>query len=173
MIVYLVAAAQALYYLGAVPLCLAVCVQTRRGPRFAVGLSAFERRFALRSALRRIRSGQPGKRRRKGRSPSVWLYRMLRHLRADEIRLRGTVCLGDAAATAMVCGGLRGLESALAGAAPRVRLRVDPVFQGAPDVDIQGMIRVRTGQIIRAALRGALKTAKERIAQWTSAQSNI
>ena len=156
-----------------------------------MGFSAFERRFALNAALRRLARGpKPGKRPPVGR-----LAKALRRLK-PEITLRGRLNLGDAAATALACGALRSLEAAQRGAAPALwgvlsaqrgaasaqrgaapaqrgaapalRLRVVPEFQGEPGVELQGMIRARAGKIIYAALRGGIDEANGRIAQWKS-----
>lgn len=195
MIVYLIAAAQALFYLASVPLHLAVCLRTRGGLRIGVGVSAFERRFALNAALRRLARG-PGRKPKPGKKPPVGrLAKAIRRLK-PQITLRGRLNLGDAAATAMACGALRSLEAALwgvlpaqrdaipaqrgavpvqwgaapaqRGAAPALRLRVAPEFQGEPGVELQGMIRARAGKIIYAALRGGIDEANGRIAQWKS-----
>ena len=60
MIVYVIAAAQALGYLAAVPLYLALRLRVDDGVRLGVGVGAFERRFALKKAAAR-----PKKRRRR------------------------------------------------------------------------------------------------------------
>lgn len=166
MIVYLVAAAQALVYVAAVPLHLAFCLQTRGGLRFGAGVSAFERRFALRSARRRL-ARRKRRRPKSGKKPPFGLLmKMLRRLRLEGFTLRGRLNLGDAAATALACGALRSLEAGLHGAVPGVRLRVTPDFSDVPCAELQGMIRARTGQIIYAAARGGLDDANGRIAQW-------
>ena len=165
MIVYLAAAAQALVYLAAVPLHLAVCLRTRDGLRYGVGFSAFERRFAQRAALRRLARGARRKA-KPGKPPVRPPSGMLRRLRPEGILLRGRLCLGDAAATALACGALRSLEAGLRGAATVVRLRVAPDFSDTPAAELQGMIRIRAGQIIYAAARGGIDDAKGRIAQW-------
>ncbi len=168
MIVYIVAAAQALVYLGAVPLHLAFCLRTRDGLRFGAGISAFVRRAARRRAQRAARRGELKlPKLKKGASPPGWLMPCLRCLRLESVRVQGSLGMGEAAATALACGGVRALGRALRGVAPRVRLEVAPDFsEDGPRVDLRGMIRVRSGQIILAALRGGTQYANGRIAQW-------
>ena len=72
--------------------------------RIGVGVSAFERRFALRRAET---DGLPAKGRRRGRKVGRLLWRSAKRLRGARIRLQGRLDLGDAAATATACGALR------------------------------------------------------------------
>ena len=166
MLVTLVAALEALVYLNAVPLNLAVCLSGGDSLRFGAGLSLFERRTALRRAQRR--SVKPRKRRRRGK-PGMARRRLraglrfARQLRLEDARLTGRVCLGDAAATALVCGSIGALGSALKGPSPVVRLDVRPDFSGDPGVELQGMLRARAGQIMLAAMKSAWHAMIDRI----------
>lgn len=169
MIVGIVAAAEAVFYLLAVPVHLALCLGGAEGLRFGAGVSAFERRAARRRAMENL-----GKR-RAGRqsSPGVrraWAF--ARSLRLERVSLRGSVCLGDAAATAMACGVLNALACGLRGRAARLEADVRPDFS-SPDVrvELSGMVSARAGQIMLAAAKTAYHDIKGRIHPWTSIRS--
>lgn len=168
MLIYLIATLQSLVYLASIPVCGAVCLSAGEGLRLGVGLSLFERRFALRRAQRMdALLGEKSKE----RSGSLG-WRVLLRLRGPGLGLRGSLCLGDAAATAMACGALRALAAALGGRARRVKIDIDPVFSsGEIRVELQGMIRASAGQIITAAARCGIDDIHRRIAQWTNIPS--
>ena len=179
MIVYWIAAAQALLYLGAVPmhaalyLCGAEDPAAGTGLRFGVGVSAFEGRFALRRAMKKAERSRLPRRRKKPRAKKTAAIRLLwpmaRRLKLRELSLQGWVSLGDAAATALVCGAAGALDSALRGVAPLARVRLTPDFASeTPRLELRGIIAARSGQIMLAAARGGLHYAKERTAQWIS-----
>lgn len=173
MLVYLVAAVEALLYLSAIPLCGAFTLSTRNGLRFGVGLGAFERRFALRRAYRNsLKSGLDPK--RKKRSGPGRALRILASLRGAALSLRGSLGLGDAAATALACGALRALASALGARSGTVEIFVAPLFDTAePRVELQGMLRVRSGQIMTAAAKTGVEQLIRRIAKWTNIPSKV
>lgn len=163
MIVYAVAAAQALFYLGATPLFVALRLRAGDGPRFGVGVGAFERRYALKKA------SQPRapKERRGAKSPAKWVWRLARRARIEQLTLRGRLCLGDAAATALACGALTALAGGL-GRAKQTRIDIAPDFDSAaPRVELQGTLRVRAGQLVVAAAKCGIDEIDRRIAQWT------
>ena len=180
MVVYVVALAELIFYLGAVPLCGAFWLSTEGGLRFGVGLGAFERRFALRRAHRNgikrdasatlFGTGRKGRRSENGpgaEASRAWA--LLRRLRGAGVRLEGRLCLGDAASTALACGALEALAAALGAALGRVELNVAPDFQdSAVRAELWGMIRVRSGQIIVAAAQSGIDKLNGRIAQWIS-----
>lgn len=171
MIIYLIAVAEALVYLASIPLCVAVRVTTRGGARVGVGVGAFERRFAQRRARKASKPLSLPEGGKKG--PGARLaWGVARRLRGAGVTLRGTLCLGDAAATALACGTLQALGAALGGGAARVTIDVRPRFDGM-DVEarLQGMLRARTGQIILAAARCGVDSVNRRISQWTSIPS--
>ena len=174
MLVYLIAALEAAFYLMAVPLNAALRFESRGGPHWGLGLSAFAPGRAARQAGRRLRLLKSRKRRGLSREKLRLVTGFLRALKPEEARLTGRVSLGDAAATALFCGGLNALGQGLRGPAPAVRVNVRPDFSGAARVELQGMIRVRAGQIILAAARtGAVyigRNMKGR-ATWTSIPS--
>ena len=99
--VYIAAAAQLLVYLWAVPVHLAFCVHLGDDSRLGVGFAVFDPGAALRQAWR----GTP--KRRDGNAPD-WrdVLRMMTRLRLSRAMLRGRLGLGDAALTAVACGGL-------------------------------------------------------------------
>ena len=93
--------------------------------------------FGLRGALRRARRYRAGG---KGGAGLSW----------------------DAASTALACGALRALG------AGRAVVDVTPVFDGdGLCLELQGMIRLRSGQIIRAMAMSQLENIRRRIARWT------
>jgi len=160
--ILLTAILETLFYLLSIPLNAAFALSTADGVRWGVGVSAFD----LSPALRRARAYRPVKRRRGGGAMPPW--RLVWHLRGARIRLRGRLGLGDAASTALACGALRGLASALAARAGRVEVDVTPVFAGEVCLELTGMIRLRAGQIMTAIVKDQIDNIHRRIARWTS-----
>ena len=149
---------ETLLYLLSIPLNAAFTLNTAGGVRWGVGFSA----FGAGAALRRARLCRPVKKRR-GRGGAKYAGRLLRGAR---IRVRGRLGLGDAAATALVCGALR------AAGGGRVTVDVAPVFsEAAPCLELQGMIRLRTGQIMTAIASTQIENIRRRIARWTDIRS--
>ena len=148
MLIYLVALAQSLVYLAAVPVCGAFCVSSRGGLHAGSGTAVFRGRNALRRARRAMA------RRAKKRKTSVpdlkRVFNLIKRLKLAKIALRGTLALGDAAATALACGALTSLAASLRGKAEAL--------------EIQGMIRARAGQIMLAAARSGIDEIRGRIA---------
>lgn len=160
--VLIVAILQALVYLASVPVFAAFNLSVRDGLRFGVGMSAFERRFAL----RRAEAKHPSKKQRRKNGARL-LLRAAKRLRGMDVRLRGRVCLGDAAATATACGALRALAAALGPRAGRVEVDVAPLFgEDGLRVDLEGMIRLRSGQIMSAIAVSGINDILRRIAKW-------
>lgn len=162
MLILLVALAQSLFYLASVPVCAAFCLSARGGLRLGVGVSIFERRFALRRARRLDTLDKKPKKRGDAR-----IWRLLRRLRGMGLGLRGRLGLGDAAATALACGALRGLTAALGGRARRVEIDIAPVFcDSEVVVELSGMIRASAGQIITAIASIGIDDINRRIGKW-------
>ncbi len=162
MLIYLVALAQTLVYLAAIPVCAAFCVSSREGLRAGAGAAAFRSR----GAFARARRAMARKKRRRGK-PVVGFKRalnLLKRLRLARFTLRGSLALGDAAATAVACGALEALAASLRGRTDALEIRVTPDFSGDLRLEIQGMIRARTGQIILAAARSGIDEIRGRIA---------
>ena len=65
---------------------------------------------------------------------------------------RGRICLGDAAATALLCGGITALLQCLPARSKRVRLTPD-FSSDQIALHFSGMLRARSGQIILAMLK--------------------
>lgn len=160
--ILLTAILETLFYLLSIPLCAAFALTTADGVRWGVGVSAFN----LRPALRKARAYRPIKKRRRSGTKPPW--RVVSRLRGAHIRLHGRLGLGDAAATALACGALRGLAAALASHAGRVEVDVTPVFAGDVCLELTGMIRLRAGQIMTAIVKDQIDNIHRRIARWTS-----
>lgn len=177
MIVPLVTAAVALFYVGAIPVHLAVMLRLGPNGGFGLGLSAFEPRFAVERARRR-QDGQM-------KAPSIpknldvraalkagfkVLKTLLGHVHLDGLRLSGRFGSDDAALTALVCGGMTVLGNALRCASGReVRLDLTPDFSAsALRAELSGMISVRVGHIMLAALLGGFQYGTRRLKAWTS-----
>lgn len=162
--IILTAILETLLYLMSVPICVAFALSARDGLRFGIGVSAFERR----AALRRAKQYRPMKKRRdKTVARSGW--RIARSFRDASIRLQGRLGLGDAAATAIACGALNALAAALAAPGGRAVVDVTPVFsESTLCLELQGMIRFRTGQIMTAIARSQIENIRRRIASWTN-----
>ena len=174
--VRLAALAALLFYFCAVPVKFAFVLRIAEGTRFGAGAAAFENRFALRRAYARARGNRkhlPWKKveRRIVRWDTLpaalkaGRY-LLRHLRLETLCARGRLSAGDAARTALLCGCAGALEGALAPCAPRgsVRFALQPDFTGAGcDLTLCGMVSLRIGHIILAALIGAGNFSLRRI----------
>ena len=146
--IILTALIEALIYLASIPLCGAFALSTEGGVRFGVGVSAFD----LRRALRHARRCRPVRSRR-GKNGANQAWQILRRLKGARIGLQGRLGLGDAAATAILCGLIGGLSRALRGRVRRMRVDVRPDFASEQAaVEMSGMIQARSGQIILAAI---------------------
>lgn len=158
--IYLVAALEALFYLCSIPVCAAFLVNTDSELPLRAGVGL----FAGASALKRPKM--------KKRADGGRALRLLRRLKGLSFTLRGSLDLGDAAATALACGALKALLPALGIVADRVEVRISPRFDGkGPAVALAGMLRARAGQIILAAARSGIDDLNGRIAQWTDIRS--
>ena len=146
MLIYLIAVIEMLFYLLAVPVRVMLRV---KGLRAETNVTLFDIPLS-------------GK-----KKSSRKLLHVIRNMRFERIVLTGRVSLGDAAATALLCGGLEGLMRCLAGRTKHLRVEVQPVFSNEQMFDIRGIIRARTGQIMWAALR----EMKGRFDPWTSIRS--
>ena len=158
MLVYIVAVLESVFYLLSVPVHLSL---TLDGWRVGAGAAAFDPVAALRRARRGLAPAGGAGRDGPGFG-RVWP--VLRHLRFDSLELTGWVSLGDAAATAIACGGLNGLARCLRGRAGRLRVEVRPEFAEQPRLELRGMACARTGQIMLAIIQNR----KGRIHPWKS-----
>jgi len=166
----LVTSAIALFYLSAIPVRIAFRLRTGTAPHFGVGVSLFEARFARAGALTQFRKTSSPK-----KLPPKELLRSARYLlrHTDELRIDGVFGAGDAALTALVCGAVSSAGHAFTAASRRA-----VIFALRPDfscerlrVDASGIVSLRAGHIILAALLGAYDYATGRFQQWTSTPS--
>ena len=133
------------FYLTQIPLKVAV---VWKGLGAGAAVSAFEGRFALRRAEKKRA------RREKGGGGGISARTALRLLRScslEEFSASLRVGTGDAAATALLCGGLRALCETLRAFAERGQIRVEPDF-AAPRFEAEGraLISIRTGEALLA-----------------------
>ncbi len=157
------------FYLANIPLKCALVFSTRPQAALSGGASIFEGRFALRRALRKKTGGG------KFSLPSPALLRpalhagryLFKHTHLERISLQGVVSTADAASTALLAGLGSMLHNACLPLGGAVQLRLQPDFsaQGS-DLELTGMISVRLGHIILAALIFALEYGKERYLKW-------
>lgn len=177
MIVPFVAAGTALFYLSAVPLKLAFTVRAGEKHGFGAGVSVFEGRFARAAAERNL--GRSRKRPRRKLSPNRTILKsvlksgrhILRHARLDAFSARGSISLGDAALTALACGALGSLLTAISvPAQTRIECALQPDFS-SPQIalagEVSGIVSLRIGHIMLAALIGAIDYGNGRLSQWT------
>ena len=157
------------FYLANIPLKLALVFSSHPRPAIGGGASIFEGRFALHRAGRK--KSRSGKRRRF--SPALippTLHAMcylLHHIHLELISLQGVLSMQDAAMTALLTGLGNMLHNACAAAALPLEIRLQPDFSAAGStIECMGMIRVKAGHIILAALIFALEYGKERYQKW-------
>ena len=174
----LIAAAVSLFYFSAVPIHIAVRLHIDQSSFFGVGISVFEPRFAIRQSAR--------KRQPSAKTPSAlsvfskavslrsglsFLKTILRHVRIESVHLDGSFGSGDAALTALICGGASALGCAFC-AGRKAHLSIRPDFTADMlRAELSGMICVRAGHIMLAALLGAFQYGSRRIRKWTSIPS--
>ena len=85
------------------------------------------------------------------------------------VGLDGTVGLSDAAATALICGAANSLDAALFAVTRRARISLRPDFAAASaHAELSGMISLRVGHIMLAALLGAWEYGLGRLKTWKS-----
>ena len=179
MAVYFVAAVALLFYLCSVPVKFAWETRIGRGTAFGAGSSIFEGRYALRGAHRRMlgeKKHLPWKKAELDVSKADALPALLhaaryalRHMRLERLHLSGTIGARDAAATALMCGLARSLQAALEPAAPPGTIHLDPAPDftcDGSDLVFSGMISMRAGHIMLAALIGAQHYVRRRLAPW-------
>lgn len=82
--------------------------------------------------------------------------------KSTRVRVSARVQTGDAYATALLCGFLHA-----AGGALRIPLRAEAGFSSdRAHIALRGMIRVKIGNIVMAALLHFARTKRRRLAQW-------
>ena len=107
MLVALVAVMESLFYLCSIPV------------KLSVRLDDFKAGSRLTVFGARLNRG-------KGKGPdAIQVLKVLRRVRFERLEARGRICLGDAAATALLCGGMTALLQCLPARHKRVRLTPD------------------------------------------------
>lgn len=173
----MVTAAVTLFYLSAIPIHIAFRLQIGSHIFFGLGVSVFESRFALQHSLKpqSLRGKRPHflKKMNKPDALKSALHSIkfaVSHIQIDRIQLEGTFGSDDAALTALVCGGAMAFGNSLRCISGReVRFRLTPDFSGGPiRTELVGMISMRVGHIMLAALLGAYQYGSRRLKEWTS-----
>ncbi len=176
MVLPMITAAVTLFYLGAVPIHIAVRLNLGQNSGLRIGFSVFEPRFALRHAARLPSGAFHPPARIQNMDPALLLKSAvkaikyaLEHIHVDRIDLHGVFGSDDAALTALVCGCASAISCALRSSTGRnVRIRLNPDFSGGPvRAELTGMISVRVGHIMLAALLGAYQYGSRRLKTWT------
>ena len=174
MIVYWVALLETLVYLCAIPLHVAVFFHTENGIKVSAGFSLFEKRFAQKRAYRRLTKDNSKHPKDAHAFPyhARLLIRILLRLRYGRIYVHGSFSTGDAAHTALIMGSINAIEYALRPFIPHMYLNISPNFNASISyARFDGMISLRSGQIILAAISGAMKNTGRRIAKWINIPS--
>ena len=179
MAVYLTAAAVFAFYLAAIPIKIAAIVEISSGVGFGAGLALFENRFACKRALRRALGKIPHLPWKKfemdaGKLAMLRALRrgagyLMRHTCLEQIRLRGVIGTSDAAKTALICGLANAAGNALRPALRRgtVSICLQPDFsQAQMQVRLYGIISLRLGHIMLAAIFTLFQYGNGRIQQW-------
>lgn len=173
----MVTAAVTLFYLSAIPIHIAIRLRLGADSFFSFGVSAFEPRYALHQSTE--------KKRRQLRLPSFAQklnapdairsgLRAARyaaeHIKIERIRLNGSFGSHDAALTALVCGGAASIGCALLSTSGRkISISLRPDFSAdCLRAELVGMISMRVGHIMLAALLGAFQYGSRRLKKWTS-----
>jgi len=172
----MVTAAVTLFYLSAIPIHIALRLRVGADCFFGFGVSAFEPRFALRQSLERQRfSKRPHPLFKKLNGPdalksSLQSFKYAsKHIRIERILLNGSFGSHDAALTALVCGSASAIGCALGSSFKRrVHISLQPDFNtDSLRAELVGMISMRVGHIMLAALLGAFQYGSRRLKKWT------
>lgn len=144
---YAAAVVMAGIYLYNLPLTIALI--WRRGG-FGIGVGAFGGRGAVRRAMGRVGKGG-GFDVRKARWALRILAKMLRRMQLEHFSARLRVGTGDAAKTALLCGGISAAAHALRGAAESGRVDVRADFSGeAFEGEVRAVARLGLGRLVRS-----------------------
>ena len=172
MAVYFAAAACLVFYICAVPLKLAFVIESQPQLKLRAGAAPFENRFALRRAGKE----QKKKKRRLRMPPAAAIppalkagRYILRRIHLEYLRAEGAVSAPDAARTALICGMANSIQAACAPMGGRVQIDLFPDFTSETScISAAGMMRLRLGHIIIAALIFLIHYLKERFKTWTT-----
>lgn len=173
----IITAAVTLFYISAIPLHIAFRLRVGPDSFFGIGISAFEPRFALRKSLKKqpFNINLPPLFKKPDFPDALssafrFFKYALTHIKIERIRLDGVFGCDDAALTALVCGGVTAVGNALRCSTGReIRFSLHPDFSGgAFRTELTGMISMRLGHIMLAALLGAYQYGSRRLKEWTS-----
>ena len=165
----------------AVPVKIALHLRFAEKIRFTSGVAIFEGSYADRLAVKHAqgRKKPPFLSRwiknaeKRQRLPACFagLQYFYRHVKLDFLSAEGSISTGDAAKTALLCGGAAAFSASLPQNA-RVYCSLQPDFSaGHSDAIIRGMFSIRAGHIILAAAIGTAHYIKGGIAQWKNTRS--
>ena len=179
MAVYLAAIALLSFYLCSIPLKFAWEMRIRPDASFGAGVAAFEGRCALRRAHQRMlgeKKHLPWKKTELDINRADALPAHLHaaryalgHMRLERLHLSGTIGTRDAAATALMCGLARSMQAALEPVAPPDAIQLTPLPDFSCDGSnllFSGMISMKAGHIMLAALIGAQHYVRRRLISW-------
>jgi len=171
----LIAAAVSAFYLAAIPIHIAVRLRIGADNHFGLGVSLFHSASAVQQSMKPFK---PPKKRKSMKKPHpvdalASAKSALSHIRFDRLSLDGVLGTDDAAVTALICGGASALGCALLRTADgHLHLNLRPDFSSAHlRIELTGMITLRAGHIITAALSGAYQYGSRRFKAWTSIPS--
>ena len=168
---FVVAALAAGFCMLQIPLKVAFCVRADERVGAALGVRPFAGYSAMKAARMRLENGKPKKKPKKKRNqkPNLGLLwavgrRLLAHVRLEEMRAQGEMGLSDAAVTALAVGCLQALLRAVGAATgAQVVWHVQPQFQAqCLRGEISGIVSMRVGHIILAALAGVIENSRRR-----------
>lgn len=170
--------ATALFYLGAIPFKFAFCLKIGAESGFHIGISIFESRFAIRKATQSSENtfhAPEFLQKLSFKSAFFSAKRMIRFLlrHLECFHLRGMLSTGDAAMTAWICGGISAIGYTLRGITDEcVFVECTPDFStGNFCMELHGMLSIRAGHIIIAALLGAFEYGSGRFKSWKNIPS--
>lgn len=170
----IIAAALMLFYLCAVPVHIAFRIRLGADNRFALSVSLFEPRFALRKVRQETSRFKPPKLSGSAKPSDILgiIRAAVRHARPDNLSVHGIFGSNDAASTALVCGCAAALDCALQGSIKKIHIDLQPDFSADRlRAELTGMISIRAGHIMIAALSGAFQYGSRRLKEWTSIPS--
>lgn len=157
MVVYLVALMAALFYAANVPVRIAFTLRLGEQSHLRIGVGLFNARWITHKQIGLFEK-KPSK--SQSRMPMIRAgLRLIRRANLKDARISLQLGTGDAARTAMLCGAAGTILSSL-----RLPGRVTPDFnQSQLALSAGGMVYLRAGHIMLAAMHLAREQAKERI----------